>query len=309
VSRKAAVWAGARRALTTALLALALCACFGGAALALDAPKNAGEWVTDTARLLSPADKNALGAQLRAYAGTSGNQIVVLTIPSLEGEDAAGFANKVARAWGVGQKDKNNGVLILVARREGKVRFEVGRGIEDRLTDVACKRIQREITVPHFKAGRFAQGLSETVAAMQGLLSPPAEAQAQGVQPAPAMPAPANPVDEPPLWFTLGLLGLVVLLGLWLLRRRYGSGRDQGFGHDSGFDSGFGPGGGQGVGNGSSFLMGLLLGILSSFGRGGRGGPGGFGGGSGGDGGFSGGGGDFGGGGSDSDFGGGGDDS
>lgn len=251
-------------------------------ALALDVPPHGGQWVVDTARLLPAAEKNALAASLRAYAQESGNQIVILTIPGLRGEDLAAYANRVAREWEVGQKDKNNGVLILVAAAERKVRFEVGRGIEDRLPDITAKRIQQEITVPNFKAGRYGPGLVQSVAAIRQALSPPGEG-------APAEPQ-AQPVPAPsgglPL-LTLGLIVLAVLLAVAFFRRnasRYGGG-----------------GGGD-----SSFFIGLLLGILSSIfrGRGGGGFGGGGGGDGGGDGGFSGGGGDFGGGGSSSGFGG-----
>ncbi len=261
---------------------------FHGAANALDIPAHGGQWVVDNARLLTAAEKNGLAESLRGYAEQSGNQIVVLTIPGLQGEDIAAYANRVAREWGVGQKDKNNGVLILVAQAEHKVRFEIGRGIEDRIPDLRARRIQQEITVPLFKAGRYAQGFTQSVAAIRQALGD--EAQAAGPE-TPAQGAPAEPPtaggDSGFPLFTLGLILLVVLLAVAYYRRN---------------GSRFGPSSGSG-GNDSSFLIGLVLGILSSIFRG-RGG-GGFGGGDGGgDGGFSGGGGDFGGGGSSGGFGG-----
>lgn len=275
------------RRLLLALGLLLAVSVFAGAAHAppahaLDVPPHGGQWVVDTARLLPPAEKNALGASLRDYAGQSGNQIVVLTIPGLEGEDIAAYANRVAREWGVGQKDKNNGVLILVAVADRKVRFEVGRGIEDRLPDILSKRIQMQITTPNFKAGRYGPGLVQTVAAIRQALTPPGEAAPAAPQAAPQA-APATGGGFPLL--TLGLIVVAGLLALAFFRRnslRYGR-----------------AGGGD-----SSFLIGLLLGILSSIFRGRGGGGGGFGGGGGGggDGGFSGGGGDFGGGGSSSDW-------
>lgn len=281
-----------------AALFLTLCASALSArpALALDVPDNGGRWVVDDANLLSDQEEAALGAELHRFATATGNQIVILTIDSLQGEDAPDYANKVARAWGVGQKNANNGVLILVAKAEARVRFEVGRGVEDRLTDVACKRIQRQITVPLFRQGKFAQGLLESVTVMEQLLEPDASGQPNPAQ----QPRPAGSRTGPPLFFTIMLLIVAGILALELFWRRYGSR------YDAGEYSG-----GRG-GHGSSFLLGFILGILSNIFRG-RGGGGGFGGGGfggggfgGGDdgGGFSGGGGDFGGGGGDSGFGG-----
>ncbi|OIO03632.1 MAG: hypothetical protein AUJ49_04275, partial [Desulfovibrionaceae bacterium CG1_02_65_16] len=201
-----ALWAAP---LLVAWALLAMLAFSPRAALALAVPPNQGQWVTDNAGLLPPAEKNALGAELRRFAQATGNQIVVLTIDSLEGEDAAGYANKVARAWGVGQKDKNNGVLILVAKREARVRFEVGRGVEDKLTDVVSKRIQREVTVPLFRAGRYGQGLAQSVAVMERLLAPDAAQGEAGQTPQVPAQGPARPDNgASPLGFTLVLLFL-----------------------------------------------------------------------------------------------------
>ncbi|MBU1040955.1 MAG: TPM domain-containing protein, partial [Proteobacteria bacterium] len=258
------------------LLALGLLLLAATAVFALDVPPHGDQWVVDTARLLPPAEKEALGASLRDYAERSGNQIVVLTIPGLEGEDLAAYANRVAREWAVGQKDANNGVLLLVSVAERKVRFEVGRGIEDKLPDITAKRIQQQITVPNFKAGRYAQGIIQSVAAIRQVLGDvPGEGPASGQTAAPR-PAPA---PDPLSVFTLVLLFVAVLLGVAYYRRnssRHG-----------------GPGGAGG--DRHSFFLGLLLGLLSSIFRGRGGGGGGFGGGGGGggDGGFSGGGGDF----------------
>ncbi len=143
-----------------AALILTLCASalFARPASALDVPANAGRWVVDDANLLSDQEEATIGAELHRFAAATGNQIVILTIESLQGEDAPDYANKVARAWGVGQKNANNGVLILVAKAESRVRFEVGRGVEDRLTDVACKRIQRQIAVPLFREANSPRG-------------------------------------------------------------------------------------------------------------------------------------------------------
>ncbi|MBU1230389.1 MAG: TPM domain-containing protein, partial [Proteobacteria bacterium] len=153
-----------------ALLVLSLLLLAATAGHALEVPPQGGQWVVDAARLLPAGEKDALAESLRAYAAKSGNQVVVLTVPGLGGEDLSAYANRVAREWEVGQKDKNNGVLILVAQAEKMVRIEVGRGIEDRLPDLRAKRIQTEVTLPLFRAGRFGPGLMATAQAIQTAL-------------------------------------------------------------------------------------------------------------------------------------------
>lgn len=285
------------------LAALAVSAALAAVpALALDVPSNRGQWVVDTAQLLPPKARNQLAAELRRYAETTGNQIVVLTIPSLQGEEIAAFANRVAREWGVGGRDRNNGVLILLARAEGRVRFEVGRGIEDRLPDLLSKRIQQELMVPEFRARRFGPGLFKGVEAIEQALTPAPGPGEDGNATLPGEPQPkgVQGSDGPPLGFTLILALLALFMFLGLLWKRHGQRYDPALRRQAGLPpvDGF-------------FFWGFLFGLLGNIfgGRGGRGG--GFGGGmdgggfsGGGDGGFSGGGGDFGGGGADSDFGG-----
>ncbi len=280
----------ALRPLLLAVLVL-LAPVLAGRALALEVPEQGGRWVADQARLLQPQEAAQIERELSAYAARTGNQVVVLTVPGLEGEAISAYANKVARAWAIGQKDKNNGVLILVAKAEGRVRFEVGRGVEDRLPDLLASRIQKEVMVPRLRKGQFGPGLLlGAQAVMQALGDVPQAGESP--QAPPGEPRPVQPGgDGPPVMFTGVLLAIFMLLVMGLLWRRHGER------YRSGEDY--------------SFLMGLILGILSSIFRG-RGGPGGFGGGGfgggyggGGGGGFSGGGGDFGGGGADSGFGGG----
>ncbi|MFP5258099.1 MAG: TPM domain-containing protein, partial [Acidobacteriota bacterium] len=105
-----------------AAVVLVLCA---AVALALDVPRLTGR-VNDTARLLSPAAVARLDATLAAFERSDSTQVVVLTIPSLEGEPLEDYAIKVAQAWGIGQKGKDNGVLLLVSKNDRKVRVEVG---------------------------------------------------------------------------------------------------------------------------------------------------------------------------------------
>ncbi len=148
--------------LAAVLLALALCA---GQALALDVPRLTGR-VNDNAGMLSKEAVSRLDAALADFERTDSTQLVVLTIPSLQGEPLEDYAVKVAQAWGIGQKGKDNGVLLLVSKGDRKVRIEVGYGLEGRLTDALTGRIIDHAIVPAFKAGRFDAGIEAGVAAI-----------------------------------------------------------------------------------------------------------------------------------------------
>ncbi len=148
--------------LAAVLLALALCA---GQALALDVPRLTGR-VNDNAGMLSKEAISRLDAALADFQRTDSTQLVVLTIPSLQGEPLEDYAIKVAQAWGIGQKGKDNGVLLLVSKGDRKVRIEVGYGLEGRLTDALTGRIIDHAIVPAFKAGRFDAGIEAGVAAI-----------------------------------------------------------------------------------------------------------------------------------------------
>ena len=133
---------------------------------ALEVPRLSAH-VNDYAGMLSRQAAEELEDRLAQFEKSDSTQIVVLTIPSLEGEDLESFSIKVAEAWKVGQARIDNGVILLVARDERKVRIEVGRGLEDRLTDLMSGRIIRERIVPRFRAGDFDGGVRDGV---QGIM-------------------------------------------------------------------------------------------------------------------------------------------
>lgn len=147
------------------LLFLALCLLLPLQATALDVPPLAGH-VNDRAGLLAPGTKQKMERFLTDFERSDSTQIVVLTIPTLEGEALSDYSMKVAEAWGIGQEGKDNGALLLVAKDERKIRIEVGYGLEGRLTDLMSGRIvDREIS-PRFKAGDFDGGIIAGVVAM-----------------------------------------------------------------------------------------------------------------------------------------------
>src|SRR5580704_7418803 len=118
----------------TACLAMALVCCLITAALALDFPQLTGR-VVDQAGVMSADSRSAVEAKLKDLEDKSGIQLVVATVKSLQGSDIETYANQLFRAWKLGQTQKNNGVLLLVAPPEHKVRIEVGYGLEGTLTD------------------------------------------------------------------------------------------------------------------------------------------------------------------------------
>ena len=134
-------------------------------ALALDLPALRGH-VNDYAALLSPARAAALEQELSDFERSDSTQIVLLTIPTLGGENLEEFSIKVAESWKIGQKGVDDGVILLVAKAERKVRIEVGRGLEGKLTDLVSGRIIRADIVPRFKTGDFDGGITAGVKAL-----------------------------------------------------------------------------------------------------------------------------------------------
>lgn len=139
--------------------------------LALDAPQLSGR-VNDYARMLSPEAAARLEQKLAAFERDQSTQIVVLTIPTLQGDDIDQFAIRVADQWKIGQKGKDNGVLLIIAKAEHKVRIEVGMGLQGVLPDITAGQIIRNVMGPLLKAGDFDQGITAGVdgiiAATQG---------------------------------------------------------------------------------------------------------------------------------------------
>jgi len=167
-------------------------------AWALQVPALKGR-VNDYAGLLSSGTAQQLEAALAELESTDSTQIVVLTIPSLEGDSLEGFSIRVVEQWQIGQKGKDNGALLLVAKNDRKIRIEVGYGLEGKLTDLVSGRIIRDVMVPQFKMGHYDQGIIDGVAAMVGVV------RGEFVAPAPNRGRGRQGTSP-------GLVGLVVLL-------------------------------------------------------------------------------------------------
>lgn len=183
------------------LLSLTFAAC-SWAALAVPALKGR---VNDTADILSPGTRQQLESMLAELERSDSTQIAVLTIASLEGEVLEEFSLKVAETWKIGQKGKDNGALLLIAKNDRKLRIETGYGLEGRLTDLQAGRIIRDVIRPKFRDGDFdggtLAGVTAMIAAVRG------EYQAEGQ----AAPKTHTNQDD---FFGLGIFLLFAFFGL-----------------------------------------------------------------------------------------------
>ena len=223
--------------------------------------------VVDGARLLSPAAEAALTAKLEALEADTGDQLVVVTLDSLQDYEIEDYGYRLGRAWGIGQSETDKGVLLIVAPNERKVRIEVGYGLEPVLTDALSSHIIQDDILPPFRQSGFERGINAGVDAISTQLRMDPEA-AQARAAAATAPEPDFPVGP---MILVALVFFFIVIGL--IRSASGGGRRRR----------------GGVGD---IILWTAADALSRSSRGGGGGFGGFSGG-----GFSGGGGSFGGGG------------
>lgn len=161
--------------LATLLLVLSLAA---PAWSAPSFPKLDGR-VTDAAGILPADTRVGLDAKLAALEKATTIQLVVATVPNLQGYEIDEYGYQLGRAWGIGQKGSSNGALLIVAPNERKVRIEVGYGLEGVLTDALTSQIIRRNIVPSFKAGDMAGGVTGGTDALIKLLELPADQRQQ----------------------------------------------------------------------------------------------------------------------------------
>ncbi|UCH92343.1 MAG: TPM domain-containing protein [Candidatus Aminicenantes bacterium] len=230
---------------------------------ALKVPKKTGRRVNDFAGILTNSQETSLENLLRDTEQKTSSQVALLTIPSLEGEVLEEFSLKVTEEWELGQEEFDNGVLVLVAMGERKIRIEVGYGLEPILTDAKSNYIIRKMIVPEFKKRNYFAGINNGLKAVSGLIAKEFEITPQQLQKFQKEQRRAKGTHIP-----FGVIVFFIIIGLSVLK---------------GFARG-------GMGRGSSAIFwGSAMGGSSYH----RSGGGGFSGG-----GFSGGGGSFGGGGS-----------
>ena len=148
------------------ILALIFLIIYAGISIyAFDIPKkpNPERLVNDYTNTLSGEEKSILEQKVVAYDDSSSNQVAIVLINSLDGNDIESISYQWATEWGIGNKGKNNGVLILCAMQDHKIRIEVGTGLEPRIVDGQAGTIIRKIIGPNFKKGQYFEGLNEAV--------------------------------------------------------------------------------------------------------------------------------------------------
>jgi len=241
------------------LFGFALIFCIGVAAAAEPVYPQLTSRIVDDADLLSAADRAELDAELKALEDKSSDQVVVVTLPSLQGFTIEDFGYQLGRHWGIGTKEKDNGVLLIVAPNERKVRIEVGRGLEPILTDAMSNVIINGAIVPRFRTGDYAGGIKEGVKGIELVLTGDAAELAERVKG-------RHDADDPKIdWLVVIFWTLIILWFIWVTwrstqRPAYRRGNRPIFipgpgwgGGSGGSDWGGGGGGGGFSGGGGSF--------------------------------------------------------
>lgn len=215
-------------------------------------PANDG-WVTDLAHLLTPAEERELEAGLESFKRASGHDIALLTVPDLGGRTIEEYALAIGRGWKLGDPERKDGAVLVVAKQERKLRIEVGEGLEGTLTDARAAQIIRNTITPEFKAGRFGAGLRSGIAEMQAAALGRAASDTSGSSPAHTAPLVRVPAQ---IWGTLCPVLMFAFMALVIgLNARRGIGRRRG-----------------GLGGFGSFLAGGLAGMSTRSSSGGGGG-------------------------------------
>lgn len=210
--------------------------------------------VNDMAGFLSSEQRESLEKKLVAYNDTTSTQIAIVTVTSIGQYDAAGYSFELAERWGIGQKGKNNGLLILLVKETHDIFIAPGYGLEEYIPDAIAKRITEEILIPHFREDRFYEGLDKATDVIFARLTGKFKGDEIGSRPVKKRKSNLIPII------------IIIIIILIVMRRRgggggfggrsilFGSGMGWGGFSSGGFSSGrgsFGGGGFGGFGGGS----------------------------------------------------------
>ena len=165
--------------------------------------------VSDPNGLLMQETQAEINRMLTLLEDSTGIQSMVVMLPSIGHEDIFDFAHNLFRHWGIGNKESNNGLLIVYVADQRKIRFTTGYGLEGILPDAMCKRIQSRYMIPHFREGNTDQGMLEGTKAVVSVLDGSMKAD--------------NTEEEASLWeilLTLGAIMFIIVVPIWLIHRQ-----------------------------------------------------------------------------------------
>ena len=206
---------------------------------ALEAPERPAGRVTDLSRTLAANEIAALEQKLESFERGTTNQVVVLLIPSLEGDSLEDYSIRLAEKWKIGRKGRNNGAILLIVKNDHKLRIEVGYGLEGALPDALAGTIIRDEIAPRLRAGQFYKGVDAGISAIMAAT----RGEYKGEK---------GRARESVPWGAI--LVVVVIAGIFLIitttgpRRHYHSGSSRGWTTGGGFFGGGGSWGGSGGG-------------------------------------------------------------
>lgn len=170
--------------------------------------------IVDNANLINAADKAQIESELAALEATSTDQVAVVTVPSLDGYAIEDYGIGLARKWGIGQKDKDNGVVLIVAPNERKVRIEVGRRLEPLLNDTMATLIVQNAILTQFRRGDFSAGIRDGVRDIKAVLLGDAEEVKRRAI------VKRTPEDELTPYIHLLVFALIIGIILWQMRQQ-----------------------------------------------------------------------------------------
>jgi uncharacterized protein len=219
-------------------------------AAALDIPQLRGR-VNDYASLLDSSQEKQLEDRLAAFEAKTGHQFALLTVPSLQGTPIEEFGIKVGEAWRLGNKERDDGLVLIVASQDRKMRIEVGYGLEGEIPDAVASRVIREVLQPAFRRGDYASGIRDGFSVLIAAAGGEGQVLPQR--------APAQRDDDMPLGIKIFLAVLAIFASMlfgsggvrWRVRGPFY--RSGSFGSSGGWGGGGGGGGGGFSGGGGGF--------------------------------------------------------
>ncbi len=177
--------------------------------------------ITDNAEIFSQDARGRLAAMIKAHEDVTTNQIAVLSMPSLENGSIEEFAGRVFESWKLGRRGKDNGVLIIISPGDKRARIEVGRGLQDRISEEAAGRIVRDLMTPNFNRGDYDRGMEDSLRFVIGMLDVPGAHGAAPQEKAQASGEFFSGVEDIPITeriligaFIFGIIGLFTIIGV-----------------------------------------------------------------------------------------------